>query len=677
MTAGLRLGAPGVYRAPQLERDVDFAEVRLDVTGFVGVCLRGPVDHPVRVAGWSDFQRRFGGVTDPAGRLCPGQLPTAVQLYFAQGGAAAWITRVGPPQDTPTPPTPGDSVAATADIGGDMPAGQSFLPLGIPPATAGFRIGASDYLLTASDPGSWGNRLDIRLEFDDATRFTPLGQVDTAALVVPDVPALPPGSLLRMRGMGLPPAGSLHWVTSNSRATGDRTRRRQVAVEPPLPERCDVDDASVISATLVVVDTDPAFDRAERLTGLGLHPDHPRYLTRVLPDMSALVRPADEQTATIEPASALLPALPAVPVVSGVDRWAAIDRRSFFDDGPPDADLLDEEQIHRGVDAAGRVDEIGLLCVPDLSWTWQPTPQQTESAVPARYDPCGVLVTPASPAVPYQTSSEPGNRLDPADPDQRQELVQRQLRVVEVAQLRRRFVAMLDVPRGLPITEITRWRTAFDSSFAAAYHPWLGVAGLRPAAPAIFVAPSVFACGITAARERRLGLPWGPANEIATTVVTAADLVTDEIHDQLHEIGVNAFRSERDGFRLTAARTLATDPDYVQLSVRRVMTMIGLTLVRQAQSVVFEPNSAMIRTALSQALVQFLGALFRRGAFTGDTERDAFFVRCDETTNPPASLAQGRLIAEIGVAPAAPLEYLVLRIAQDTDGALRVEATGD
>jgi hypothetical protein len=30
------------------------------------------------------------------------------------------------------------------------------------------------------------------------------------------------------------------------------------------------------------------------------------------------------------------------------------------------------------------------------------------------------------------------------------------------------------------------------------------------------------------------------------------------------------------------------------------------------------------------------------------------------------------LVAEVGVAPAAPLEYLLLRITQDVDGALQV-----
>ena len=43
-------------------------------------------------------------------------------------------------------------------------------------------------------------------------------------------------------------------------------------------------------------------------------------------------------------------------------------------------------------------------------------------------------------------------------------------------------------------------------------------------------------------------------------------------------------------------------------------------------------------------------------------------MRCDDDVNPPSSQALGRLVAEVGVAPAVPLEYLVLRIARDGDG---------
>lgn len=303
----------------------------------------------------------------------------------------------------------------------------------------------------------------------------------------------------------------------------------------------------------------------------------------------------------------------------------------FFDADPAAVAALAEDagpnspDPHVGVDRMARVREIGMLCVPDLAWG-----------------------------------------LDSAA-----DVMARQERVVAAAERHRRFVALLDVPRGLTASGIGAWRARFDSSFAAAYHPWLSVAG-GPGGLAVPVPPSAFAAGIIAERELRLGLPWGPANALARDAVRAESPVTDSIHDDLHGMGINVFRAERDGFRLTAARTLSSDPDLRQLSVRRLLTMLALSLERQTQALAFEPNNAQLRDRMFWLLTSFLRQLARQGAFVGATEAESFFVNCGDDVNPPSSLALGRVIAEIGIAPAAPLEYVLVRIASDPDGNLTV-----
>ena len=47
---------------------------------------------------------------------------------------------------------------------------------------------------------------------------------------------------------------------------------------------------------------------------------------------------------------------------------------------------------------------------------------------------------------------------------------------------------------------------------------------------------------------------------------------------------------------------------------------------------------------------------------------EAFFVRCDESNNPPDARARGELLIEIGVAPVIPAEFIVLRIGRDANG---------
>ncbi len=104
--------------------------------------------------------------------------------------------------------------------------------------------------------------------------------------------------------------------------------------------------------------------------------------------------------------------------------------------------------------------------------------------------------------------------------------------------------------------------------------------------------------------------------------------------------------------------------------------MIERTLERQMQWLVFEPNKAALRADVAIEIERFLRTLYRGNAFTGATEAEAFFVRCDDTLNPQQVVDAGRLIAEIGIAPAEPIEFIVLRLSHDGDGTLRVEGAG-
>ncbi|MEU3774909.1 phage tail sheath C-terminal domain-containing protein [Streptomyces sp. NPDC032472] len=646
--------------------------MRLDVAGFVGVAPRGPVDAPVPVDRWSDYVRYFGGFEGP------GLLPYAVRAFFAQGGVRAHVLRVAP---LPRAPHPDAEQAcalhrvalARAGAGGAVP----------------YEVG-----LRARDEGSWGGRLAVRWDFAAAGRFE--GAVRGRELVLPEGRIPPAGSVLRIRGAGLPPAGGFFRIAALvERAEGEPAgfgARVRIAVldRPPYAGAgpaapggpAPVVEAEVVTAAVTVSDADTASPRGERFAGLGLCRGHPRAADVVLAAESLLVAPDGVWPEVLLPPDLFLTSALSRPVRPGTDRYAGIGADSFL--GPLPVELLpaggcddtgdagdagaDVANGVVGVDRMALVPEVALLSVPDLLWQYgdsTPTTETPPRPLTGRFAPCP---PPAAPTV-----------LHPARPRallldstaQLPEILRRQQRLVALAEHRRRFVALLDVPPGLPVRAVARWRAALDSSHAAAYHPWLGVvdpADPDPARRAVLVPPSGFAAGITAERERRLGLPWGPANALAADAVTAAQRLGDADCDELHLLGVNVFRAERDGYRLASARTLSHEPDLRQLSVRRLMTMLRLTLHRQAQPLVFEPHTPQLRDELRSALVQLLRALYRAGAFAGDTEDEAFFVRCDEHLNPVRSQGLGRLVAEVGVAPAQPLEYLVLRIAQYGDG---------
>ena len=98
---------------------------------------------------------------------------------------------------------------------------------------------------------------------------------------------------------------------------------------------------------------------------------------------------------------------------------------------------------------------------------------------------------------------------------------------------------------------------------------------------------------------------------------------------------------------------------------------VGIQPGRQRVQIRVPANA--LRAEIRLLLQNYLRQLYRLGAFRGATEEQAFFVRCDETNNPAYITDAGRLIAEIGVAPAEPLEFIVLRLARNGDGTLTMK----
>jgi len=58
------------------------------ITAFVGRALKGPVNHPISIGSFNDYQRVFGGLWQPS------TLSYAIEHYFENGGRAAIVVRV-------------------------------------------------------------------------------------------------------------------------------------------------------------------------------------------------------------------------------------------------------------------------------------------------------------------------------------------------------------------------------------------------------------------------------------------------------------------------------------------------------------------------------------------------------------------------------------------------------
>jgi phage tail sheath protein FI len=133
----------------------------------------------------------------------------------------------------------------------------------------------------------------------------------------------------------------------------------------------------------------------------------------------------------------------------------------------------------------------------------------------------------------------------------------------------------------------------------------------------------------------------------------------------MNELGINCIRAFRErGIRIWGARTLAVeeDPEWRYVNMRRLFMYISESIMEGTQWAVFEPNDATLWAALQISASNFLTGVWRDGALAGATPREAFFVKCDATTNPPDMVEAGQVTLEIGIAPMRPSEFVIFRI---------------
>lgn len=93
--------SPGVYVEEYDSGATPMQGVSTSTAGFVGLAERGPViGQPQLVTSFSDYKRIYGGYLSDAAYGDNRFLPYAVEQFFLNGGARAYIMRAVP-EDTP------------------------------------------------------------------------------------------------------------------------------------------------------------------------------------------------------------------------------------------------------------------------------------------------------------------------------------------------------------------------------------------------------------------------------------------------------------------------------------------------------------------------------------------------------------------------------------------------
>jgi phage tail sheath protein FI len=205
-----------------------------------------------------------------------------------------------------------------------------------------------------------------------------------------------------------------------------------------------------------------------------------------------------------------------------------------------------------------------------------------------------------------------------------------------------------------------------DSKYGAYYFPWIQV--YDPDKGNIFVPPSGHIAGVYSRVDSERGVHKAPANEIVRGALGLKYNVSKGEQDLLNPKGINAIRLMNGGIRIWGARTLSSDPSWRYINVRRLFIMVESSIERATQWVVFEPNDHRLWKRVQRTISSFLTLLWRNGALMGTSPEQAFYVKCDEETNPPEVIDAGQLVVEIGLAPVKPAEFVIFRIGQMASG---------
>jgi phage tail sheath protein FI len=225
--------------------------------------------------------------------------------------------------------------------------------------------------------------------------------------------------------------------------------------------------------------------------------------------------------------------------------------------------------------------------------------------------------------------------------------------------------AILDGRRTTSLTKGDILGKVRDSTYAAVYYPWIKIGSDDKGAP-VYQPPSGHVAGVYARVDSERGVHKAPANEVIRGALGLESLLSKEDQAGLNPVGVNVIRSFGANVTIWGARTTAaqSDPEWKYISSRRLFNFLRESIDEGTQWVVFEPNSQELWSKVRRNVTAFLTTVWASGALMGATAEQAFYVRCDETTNPPEVRDLGQLIIEIGVALVNPAEFVVFRISQ-------------
>jgi hypothetical protein len=403
---------------------------------------------------------------------------------------------------------------------------------------------------------------------------------------------------------------------------------------------------------------------------LGLHPASRRFIGDVL-------RPVDFEAGGLEvvaPIEVMLPERPAAFVPTPMaDDAATYHAMQGGRDGLTAVTLadmigrdLDDRRQLRGFFSLGWARDLSILAAPDIVGRRNPPPEYG-------------MADPADPCVPCYIDRPTATRPRPPTGEQPPrftlaEIARMQGALIDICEAKADRIALLDPPwetaSGSPLglAPIADWRRRFETSYAALVFPWCVVPDPMMRAATRAVPPCGHVAGRIAAEDNARGVPGTGANAPIDWITDTSIVIDRAAHGRLNETGINALCvTHGRAPRLMGARMLSSVSAWRFVTTRRIVCAIRRQLVATLQWAVFAPNDAVTRIMIVRQASDYLEMLRRRGALAGAVPEEAYYARCDDTTTTQSDRDNGRLITEIGIAPSAPFEFIVLKLGKSAD----------
>ncbi|TYB89920.1 phage tail sheath C-terminal domain-containing protein [Oceaniovalibus sp. ACAM 378] len=688
--------APGVFVEEVDLKPPAIEGVSLSAAGFVGATRRGPTDGgPVLVTGYPEFLRTFGGPFDPTSPVNPvGDLPFAVEGFFANGGRRLYVRRVAPAGTTPAAFSMSGGILTRLRPGEAAVVGQTTFR---PQSLRGLRDGLNvTFQTNVSGVAYSSSALTIAANgIDRDTGTVTLTAAIDIAPAGPNTPAsFAPGATgVVTNANDIDAAGLID--TGARQVIGDLFAANGGAWGDGLvvtAQHGDGAQSTLAGFIFGAVDD----NRIQVVSTAGFYPGAWVEIDRG-PNAGKRYRQLDhvEGTVLVLLGGALVAGDVAPAPAGSITRFtvceftltARFETQSETFTGLTLANVPGHfitEVLQRS--SLIRMEEAALpLNAPLFGTNTNPLlfPAGDDGAritlavsgvdaVPSANDIVGTDNGPGQRTGLFSFEDEPslGMIAAPGWGD----LVVKQAMIDQCERLKYRIV-LLD-PRlvgGVApnIQQIRDQRNEVDSRYASVFYPRIMVpTALGGTGRAI--APSGHVAGLIARVDSVRGVNKSPANEIVRGILGLESTVNQREHEVLNPEAINVirdFRGDRRGIRLYGARMATSLQDWRYTSVRRLFIFIEKSIEIGTAWAVWEPNNPTTWQRLIDSVNAFLTRLWLDGALLGLKKSDAFFIDCGLNTMTQDDVDNGRLIMTVGVAASKPAEFVIIRISQMASGA--------